>query len=94
MQSTKTDIGKPIDKSIIVYNRFFVVIDYIDQSIKINRNNFFCCQRNRFLSAMLASFIAFELQNPITRYFIAVAIWPVTGQGFQNTKWPAALYSQ
>ena len=20
----------------------------------------------------------------------AVAIWPVTGQGFQNTKWPAA----
>ena len=43
---------------------------------------------------MLASFIAFELQNPITRYFIAVAIWPVTGQGFQNTKWPAVLYSQ
>ena len=25
---------------------------------------------------------------------IAVAIWPVTGQGFQNTKWPAVLYSQ
>ena len=24
----------------------------------------------------------------------AVAIWPVTGQGFQNTKWPAVLYSQ
>ena len=24
----------------------------------------------------------------------AMAIWPVTGQGFQNTKWPAALYSQ
>ena len=22
------------------------------------------------------------------------AIWPVTGQGFQNTKWPAVLYSQ
>ena len=21
-----------------------------------------------------------------------VAIWPVTGQGFQNTKWPAVLY--
>ena len=21
----------------------------------------------------------------------AVAIWPVTGQGFQNTKWPAVL---
>ena len=24
----------------------------------------------------------------------AVAIWPVTGQGFQNTKWTAVLYSQ
>ena len=37
-----------------------------------------------------------------TRYIItcivyiiyAVAIWPVTGQGFQNTKWPAVLYYQ
>ena len=26
--------------------------------------------------------------------FFAVAIWPVTGQGFQNTKWPAVLYYQ
>ena len=24
----------------------------------------------------------------------AVAIWLVTGQGFQNTKWPAVLYYQ
>ena len=24
----------------------------------------------------------------------AVAKWPVTGQSFQNTKWPAVLYSQ
>ena len=24
----------------------------------------------------------------------AVAIWPVTGQGVENTKWPAVLYSQ
>ena len=23
----------------------------------------------------------------------AVAIWPVTSQSFQNTKWPAVLYS-
>ena len=22
-----------------------------------------------------------------------MAIWPVTGQGFQNTKWPAVPYS-
>ena len=26
-------------------------------------------------------------------YVFAVAIWPVTGQGFQNTEWPAVLYS-
>ena len=26
--------------------------------------------------------------------FYAVAIWLVTGQGFQNTKWPAVLYYQ
>ena len=24
----------------------------------------------------------------------AVAIWPVTGQGFQNTKWPGVRYFQ
>ena len=24
----------------------------------------------------------------------AVAIWPVTGQGVENTNWPAVLYSQ
>ena len=26
-------------------------------------------------------------------FFFAVAIWPVTGQGFQNTKWPAVRYN-
>ena len=26
--------------------------------------------------------------------FFAVAIWQVTGQGFQSTKWPTVLYSQ
>ena len=30
----------------------------------------------------------------MVKYKNAVAIWPVTGQGFQNTKWPAVLYSQ
>ena len=31
----------------------------------------------------------------VSKYkFKAVAIWPVTGQGFQNTKWPAVVYSQ
>ena len=38
------------------------------------------------------------LTNQITRTIsvisYAVAIWPVAGQGFQNTKWPAVLYSQ
>ena len=28
------------------------------------------------------------------RFFFAVAMRPVTGQGFQNTKWPAVLCSQ
>ena len=27
------------------------------------------------------------------RFIYAVAIWPVTGQGVENTKWPAVLYS-
>ena len=27
-------------------------------------------------------------------FLIAVAIWPVTGQGVENTKWPEVLYSQ
>ena len=27
-------------------------------------------------------------------FIYAVAIWPVTGQGVENTKWPAVLYSQ
>ena len=40
----------------------------------------------------------FSLKTYINIYTVknnyAVAIWPVTGQGFQNTKWPAVLYSQ
>ena len=36
-----------------------------------------------------------EIRMPGEEHFLfAVAIWPVTGQGFQNTKWPAVLYSQ
>ena len=27
-------------------------------------------------------------------FIFAVAIWPVTGEGFQNTKWPAVRYFQ
>ena len=34
--------------------------------------------------------ISWQRMNKIT----AVAIRPVTGQGFQNTKWPAVLYYQ
>ena len=26
--------------------------------------------------------------------YLALAIWPVTGRGFNNNKWPAVLYSQ
>ena len=30
----------------------------------------------------------------VPKYENAVAIWPVTGQGFQHTKCPAVRYSQ
>ena len=30
----------------------------------------------------------------ILLYLYAEAIWPVTGQGFQNTKWPEVRYFQ
>ena len=35
------------------------------------------------------------MPSDISRCYLnnAVAIWPVTRQGFQNTKWPAVLYS-
>ena len=38
-----------------------------------------------------------KVGNPISDgivFVFAVAIWPVTGQGFQNTKWLAVRYSQ
>ena len=31
---------------------------------------------------------------PSVLFDFAVVVWPVTGQGFQNTNWPAVLYSQ
>ena len=31
-----------------------------------------------------------EFEMDLKNFF--VAIWPVTGQGFQNTKWPAVLH--
>ena len=34
-----------------------------------------------------------DLKGPLDSFY-AVATWPVTGQGFQNTKWPAVLYYQ
>ena len=34
------------------------------------------------------------LWRPLKPKNNAVAIWPVTGQGVENTKWPAVLYSQ
>ena len=35
-----------------------------------------------------------QSQKYLLLWINAVAIWPVTGQGFQNTKWPAVLYYQ
>ena len=39
VQSIKTDIGWPLDKSIIVDSRFLIDIDCIDQSIELDSNN-------------------------------------------------------
>ena len=39
VQSITTDIGWPLDKSIIVDSRFLIDIDCIDQSIEIDSNN-------------------------------------------------------
>lgn len=48
VQSIETDIGKPINNSIIVDNQVFINIDWNGQSIKIDNNNFFRCQRYGF----------------------------------------------
>ena len=39
------------------------------------------------------SVLTIVYNSPLLSLF-AVAIWPVTGQGFQNAKWPAFLYYQ
>ena len=39
VQSIKTDIGKPFDKSITIANSNLNVIDFIDQSIEIDTHN-------------------------------------------------------
>ena len=51
---------------------------------------------NRFLSifencTVKASIINFIVMDPKN---FAVAVWPVIGQSFQNTKWPAFLSFQ
>ena len=33
-----------------------------------------------------------ELLDRVKQILSSVAIWPVTGHGFQNTKWPAVRY--
>ena len=42
VQSIKTDIGKPFDKSITIDNSNLNVIDFIDQSIEIDTHNHRC----------------------------------------------------
>ena len=45
------------------------------------------------LNASLLEILPFPLIKAVKASY-AVAIWPVTGQGFQNTKWPAVLSFQ
>ena len=42
VQSIKTDIGKPFDKSITIDNSNLGVINFIDQSIEIDTHNHRC----------------------------------------------------
>ena len=42
VQSIKTDIGKPFDKSITIENSNLNVIDFIDQSMEIDTHNHRC----------------------------------------------------
>ena len=53
-----------------------------------------CCKRK--ISEVLAARELYSLNCSLLakQFFFAVAIWPVTGQGVQNTKWPAVLYYQ
>ena len=39
-------------------------------------------------------FVSLLVHREPQQIFIAVTIWAVTGQGFENTKWPAVLYYQ
>ena len=49
----------------------------------------------RHWACVVRSRCAHDRQHKQTySFWNAVAIWPVTGQGFQNTKWPAVRYFQ
>ena len=45
------------------------------------------------MDCIINLYFTFSLYASCARVYIkfyTVAIWPVTGKGFQNTKWPAA----
>ena len=50
VQSIKTHIGKPFDKSITIDNLNLNVIDFIDQSIEIDTHNHRCSFKVSILS--------------------------------------------
>ena len=89
-------------KWIAVVIIFCVAIVIVIISCKIFGNNFFkvlvilnvcvdVCDNDH---AWLACWNFVSLLEVVQVIVFAVAIWPLTGQGFQNTKWPAVLYSQ
>ena len=75
-----------------VYGRWITTqyLRQINENSKLNNSGF-----NKWLEFLAGK----HLQQNSTRARTstlnpAVAIWPLTGQGFQNTKWLAVLYSQ
>ena len=55
VQSIKTDIGKPLDKSITIDHSNLNVIDFIDQSIEIDTHNHRCSFK--VLNLLIYSFL-------------------------------------
>ena len=66
VQSIKTDIGKPFDKSIFIDNSNSNVIDFIDQSIEIDTHNHRCSFKVLNLSILsfsLRTVYCWQMQN-------------------------------
>ena len=69
VQSIKTDIGKPLDKSITIDHSNLNVIDFIDQSIEIDTHNHRCSFK--VLNLLILSFL---LRTVYCKYKVPVLL--------------------